>query len=56
MYKNGDIIRVRHICTPQVSSREVIYEENSNCEPGIRIGKFWWFWNIFFEVNVIAIN
>ncbi len=48
-YTNGDQIEVRHICTPNILSRFVTYENG-----GIRVDKHWFTWDCFFEVNFIV--
>lgn len=48
-YKEGDQIEVRHICTPNLPSRFVTFENG-----GVKINGHWFTWSWFFKVNFIV--
>lgn len=52
-YVDGQEIPVRHIVTPNVASRMVLFEKRGG-EAGIRVDKHWFSWDHFFEVNFIV--
>lgn len=47
-YKDGDNIEVKHVCTPNLSTRTVTVENG-----GIRVKEHWFSCWSFFEVNFI---
>lgn len=52
-YKDGDIIEVKHICTPNLPSRKVTYCVVNN-HPCIKVTTEVFSWDFFFKVNFIA--
>ena len=54
-YRNGEVICVKHVVTPNLPSRQVTFEEQHG-NPGIRVNNHWFRWGFFFEVNFIVME